>query len=451
VIGRASALVMAALAVGLAAGASAQDFRYPSTCHDTCMTVTAYYDYGGVRDWNCGSQTYGGHRGTDFAPYGSFTAMDDGRDIVAAAPGEVITAHDGEFDRCTTGSCSGGGGFGNYVAIRHDDGKVVYYAHMRQGSVAVGVGERVTCGQHLGQIGSSGYSTGPHLHFEPRVGGSSDDPFGGVSGCSGPESWWVEQRAYRSLPAQTCESTEPPPTDGATLGSVEPAAGSHFEAGTTFTVRITMQNTGTTTWTDGEDLLLTFDGGERLEAPEQVRLDGASVAPGSGHTFELTMRAPATPGEYGAFFRMDRYGTARFGDRAEVRIVADAPPEPPPDAGTPTTDAGVGGTDGGAPAADAGGAVLPDGGTAPAGSDGGGTGTGLRPVADDRAITGGCSATGGSPGPGWPWLLLVVPWIARRRAPLTGGPDGGCRPRATPRRGSAGPRPARRPARSVAP
>lgn len=201
-------LIGAILLVAPAAHATA--FRYPSTCHVGCMVVSAYYDYGGVKDWNCGSVTYGGHKGTDFAILGGFTAMDAGRDIVAAADGEVTYTHDGEFDRCTSGTCAGGSGFGNWVKVKHADGKETYYGHMRKGTVAVAVGNRVTCGQKLGQVGSAGFSTGPHLHFEPRIGGAADDPFGGGA-CSGPSSYWVEQGAYKSLPAQKCEATTPPP------------------------------------------------------------------------------------------------------------------------------------------------------------------------------------------------------------------------------------------------
>ena len=190
----------------LATPAAAVQFRQPAVGN---VTVTAYYDLGGTRDWNCGDNTYGGHRGTDIAIIGRFEAQDQGREIVAAAPGRVITTHDGEFDRCTTGNCGGGGGFGNYVSIQHDDGKVTYYGHMRQGSVSVAAGDQVACGQHLGLVGSSGNSTGPHVHFEMRVNGTADDPFSGP--CGGPLSYWVDQGPYRGLPVDRCEVAEPPP------------------------------------------------------------------------------------------------------------------------------------------------------------------------------------------------------------------------------------------------
>lgn len=194
----------------LALPAGAVEFRQPVNGD---VVVTAYYDLGGVQDWNCGDNTYRGHRGTDIAIIGRFAAQDAGRDIMAGAPGRVIRTHDGEFDRCTTADCAGGGGFGNHVVIEHDDGKVSYYAHMRRGSVAVREGDAVRCGQRLGQVGSSGFSTGPHLHFEVRVGGGSDDPFTGP--CGGPQSWWVEQGPYNGLPTRECEVAEPPPPEPA--------------------------------------------------------------------------------------------------------------------------------------------------------------------------------------------------------------------------------------------
>ncbi len=196
-------LGLALLSTGVA---SAVEFRQPVIGD---VVVTAYYDNGGRQDYTCAAHTYAGHRGTDIAIIGRFAAQDAGRDVVAAAPGVVVRSHDGEFDRCTTGNCGGGGGFGNYVAIEHDDGKWSYYAHLRQNSVRVAVGDVLDCGDVIGQVGSSGNSTGPHLHFEVRVGGAADDPFSGQ--CGGPLSYWVEQGAYRDLPVSRCEVVEPPP------------------------------------------------------------------------------------------------------------------------------------------------------------------------------------------------------------------------------------------------
>ena len=58
------------------------------------------------------------------------------------------------------------GGYGNYVVVDHGNGFSTLYAHMRTGSKEVGLGQRVTQGQMLGTMGTTGRSTGIHLHFE---------------------------------------------------------------------------------------------------------------------------------------------------------------------------------------------------------------------------------------------------------------------------------------------
>ena len=192
----------------LLAGAQAQDYSFPTSAEDySNFYVTAYYDHSGD-DWNCGSYQYSGHNGNDYG-VGSWTGMDAGQDLVAAADGTVIYSNDGEYDRCDTGNCEGGSGFGNYVKLQHGDGKYTYYAHMRQWTVTVGAGDWVACGTKLGEVGSSGYSTGPHLHFEVRESsGSQSDPFDGD--CSSPPSYWVNQGSYMGVPARTCDASSEP-------------------------------------------------------------------------------------------------------------------------------------------------------------------------------------------------------------------------------------------------
>ena len=65
-------------------------------------------------------------------------------------------------------------GYGNAVEVRHGSGKSTFYAHMSR--VDVRKGQKVEQGQNLGAVGSTGWSTGPHLHFEFRVNGAHQDP-----------------------------------------------------------------------------------------------------------------------------------------------------------------------------------------------------------------------------------------------------------------------------------
>lgn len=138
-------------------------FVFPMGCRlDHDCWVANYQDRtdGAARDFAGGAITYPKHDGTDFLVNG-FTAMDQGVDVYAAAEGVVTEAVDGSDDRCTSGTCPGLNG----VALLHADGTATVYLHVRKGSVLVARGDRVARGQKIAEVGSSGPSTDPHLHF----------------------------------------------------------------------------------------------------------------------------------------------------------------------------------------------------------------------------------------------------------------------------------------------
>jgi murein DD-endopeptidase MepM/ murein hydrolase activator NlpD len=140
---------------------------------------------------------YDEHHGSDFLLEGGFDAMDAGSTpIVAAATGTVIETADGNYDRCHVTpygiDCDGYPMTANYVILEHEGGYRTLYWHMKTDSVAVTVGQSVACGETLGLVGSSGNSSGPHLHFQLEDSNETViDPYAGP--YSQPETWWAEQ------------------------------------------------------------------------------------------------------------------------------------------------------------------------------------------------------------------------------------------------------------------
>ncbi len=100
---------------------------------------------------------YYGHKGVDIAE----DVPDSGTPVLAALDGTVTFA---EWN----------GGYGLCVKIRHSNGMETLYAHLR--SYSVNVGDTVTAGQQIGEVGSTGQSTGYHLHFEVTVNGENKYP-----------------------------------------------------------------------------------------------------------------------------------------------------------------------------------------------------------------------------------------------------------------------------------
>ena len=110
-----------------------------------------------------GSRKGGYHYGIDIATGGKANA------VVATAAGTVVRVANSCGHVSCGYKCEHYSTYGNLVAIRHSDGKCSYYGHLQRNSITVKVGENVSAGQQIANVGSSGYSTGYHLHFEIRT------------------------------------------------------------------------------------------------------------------------------------------------------------------------------------------------------------------------------------------------------------------------------------------
>lgn len=112
------------------------------------------------------------------SPYGwrlhpvlKYEKLHTGIDIGAGYGAKIIAVQSGKVIKATYN-----GAYGNYVVVDHGGGVCTLYAH--QSSMAVSVGQKVSAGDTIGYVGSTGYSTGPHLHFEVIINGSTVDPMG---------------------------------------------------------------------------------------------------------------------------------------------------------------------------------------------------------------------------------------------------------------------------------
>ncbi|HEY9180498.1 MAG TPA: peptidoglycan DD-metalloendopeptidase family protein [Candidatus Baltobacteraceae bacterium] len=102
-------------------------------------------------------------------PFGGGMEFHQGLDIAAPMGTTITAAASG-----TVISAGWYGGYGNYILIDHGGGMATGYGHCSQ--IFVSVGQQVQKGQAIGAVGSTGASTGPHLHFEVRINGKAVDP-----------------------------------------------------------------------------------------------------------------------------------------------------------------------------------------------------------------------------------------------------------------------------------
>jgi len=101
---------------------------------------------------------------------GCSSGYHSGTDIGTGCYAPIYAAHDG-----TVTYAGRNGTYGNFILIDHGNGVATGYAHIRDGGLFVGVGDRVSAGQNIASSGTTGASTGCHLHFEVRINGQRVD------------------------------------------------------------------------------------------------------------------------------------------------------------------------------------------------------------------------------------------------------------------------------------
>ena len=200
------------LGLALAFPAAAQEIslRLPVACEvgRTCF-IQHYVDRDpspGASDYQCGTLTYDTHDGTDIR-VPTMAAQKAGIDVVAAADGKVASTREGVADVAVTPQTREAIsriGCGNAVVIDHGNGWRTAYCHMAKGSVAVRSGQEVKAGDRIGQVGLSGLTEFPHLHFTLLKDGKPVDPFAygaPEKSCGGGTSLW-EASLQRALAYQ---------------------------------------------------------------------------------------------------------------------------------------------------------------------------------------------------------------------------------------------------------
>ncbi len=158
------------------------DYSYETITEpvDEIVTVGTRTSYGGVYIGEASDSGFlwpapSCHRVS--SPYGwRSSGWHNGIDLVRAGGGAsgtpVIASKSGRVEVVQRSSS----GYGNMVLINHGDGYKTRYAHMIKGSITVSVGDYVDAGQTIGKVGSTGNSTGPHLHFEVIRNGETQNP-----------------------------------------------------------------------------------------------------------------------------------------------------------------------------------------------------------------------------------------------------------------------------------
>lgn len=188
---------------------SSLNLGFPLACTlgENCFTAH-YVDMNPspqAQDPYCGQKTYDTHKGTDFG-LNSLNQMNQGIDVLAALDGKVLRTRNGESDtshktkelfdqiKHDKKEC------GNGIIIEHDNKIQTFYCHLKKDSLTVNPGDTVRKGDTIAQVGLSGLTEFPHLHFALIQDGLHIDPFTGSNnqeGCGIKKiSHWEQTISY---------------------------------------------------------------------------------------------------------------------------------------------------------------------------------------------------------------------------------------------------------------
>lgn len=225
--------VLALIVLCLSGTAFAADkeprFALPVDCELTndCWIVK-YVDVapetGKIRDYNCGPHSEDGHEGTDIA-IADYATMQKGIKVRAAASGTVLRIRDNVDDFLPSKEeiariKAGNKACGNGIIIDHGDDWQSVYCHLKKNSIKIKPGDDVRRGQDIAEIGHSGLTEFPHLHFSIFYNGTTMEPFTGrpaAQGCgtAGSGDLWrsdLVNKAYYA-PAILAAGFSPEPPD----------------------------------------------------------------------------------------------------------------------------------------------------------------------------------------------------------------------------------------------
>ncbi len=191
-------VMISALAAPVAAGAFSLSSPIDCDLGEVCY-IQQFVDRdptSGLSDFRCSGLTYDGHKGTDFA-LPSLAMQAEGVNVLAAADGLVTGVRDEMPDVLQTGPDAPDvtdGECGNGLVINHGDGWETQYCHLALGSVIPRVGQEVSTGEVIGQVGLSGQTQFPHVHLSVRKDGDVIDPFdtGSATDCTASGALWSE-------------------------------------------------------------------------------------------------------------------------------------------------------------------------------------------------------------------------------------------------------------------